>query len=129
SQAGRARHDTCTRRLCQGPVVRRRGGLAMGPRLELAVDPAEAGPDLSGSFSVAGIEVTQAIQDLDHSVPLIAGKPTVVRVYLNRPDPAVITVRAEIETTGSGGTASVPSLDTLDLDPDRNGDLPASRTD
>jgi len=36
------------------------------------------------SVSVAGIEVTQAIQNLAHQVPLIAGKATVVRVYLNR---------------------------------------------
>lgn len=29
-----------------------------------------------------GIEVTQAIQNMDHTVPLIADKPTLVRVYL-----------------------------------------------
>ncbi len=33
-------------------------------------------------FVFIGMEVTQAIQDMDNSVPLIAGKRTVVRVYL-----------------------------------------------
>jgi hypothetical protein len=33
-------------------------------------------------FVFMGMEVTQAIQDMDHNVPLIAGKRTFVRVYL-----------------------------------------------
>jgi hypothetical protein len=32
-------------------------------------------------LSVAGLEVVQSIQDLNNSVPLVAGKPTVVRIY------------------------------------------------
>jgi hypothetical protein len=34
--------------------------------------------------TLEGVEVTQAIQDLDNSVPLIAGKKTWVRVYLGK---------------------------------------------
>lgn len=49
------------------------------------------------SASVLGIEVSQAIQNLDHDVRLIAGKRTVVRVYL-KPDglPRNVRVRGEI---------------------------------
>src|SRR5580704_7584462 len=36
---------------------------------------------------VRGIEVFQCVQELTHSVPLIAGKVTIVRVYL---DPASV---------------------------------------
>jgi hypothetical protein len=32
-------------------------------------------------LSVAGLEVVQSIQDLNNSVPLVAGKPTVLRIY------------------------------------------------
>src|SRR6478752_9948474 len=35
-----------------------------------------------------GIEVTQEVQDVGHSVPLVAGKATIVRVYLKFPTPA-----------------------------------------
>lgn len=38
---------------------------------------------LESSFSISHIEVTQAIQDTTNSVPLIAGKPTFVRVYVD----------------------------------------------
>ena len=41
--------------------------------------PARGGPGLS----IAHIEVTQAIQDETNSVPLIADKPTFVRVYMD----------------------------------------------
>jgi hypothetical protein len=39
-------------------------------------------PDAAG-LPVLGIEVTQAVQDLHNSVTLVAGKTTVVRVYLD----------------------------------------------
>ena len=37
---------------------------------------------ITNDLTVTAIEVTQAIQDLDNSVPLIANKPTVVRVHV-----------------------------------------------
>lgn len=70
------------------------------------------------SVSVAGIEVTQAIQNLAHQVPLIAGKATVVRVYLT---PSGLTrtteVRGEIAVAASPGSPAryVPSLGTVRL--------------
>ena len=60
--------------------------------------PAVVGPDTShnggdgdafvakvgaGGLSISHIEVTQATQDANNSVPLIAGKPTFVRVYVD----------------------------------------------
>jgi hypothetical protein len=42
-------------------------------------------------ISATGIEVTQGIQDLANSVPLIAGKSTVVRVYANTTSPVLST--------------------------------------
>jgi hypothetical protein len=72
------------------------------------------------------LEVTQEIQDLPHSVPLVAGKATVVRAYLSRPGSA-ITVRGELRVSRSpfGPWHTVPSLATADLDPSRQGRTPA----
>ncbi|RME82929.1 MAG: hypothetical protein D6775_09450 [Caldilineae bacterium] len=37
--------------------------------------------DVAMDFSIDAVEVTQAVQDLGNSVPLVAGKYTIVRVY------------------------------------------------
>src|SRR5262245_54687706 len=52
-------------------------------RTQMNAQPSEAG----ATIGVRGIEVVQVIQAIDNRVRLIAGKPTVVRVYL---DPAAI---------------------------------------
>lgn len=50
-----------------------------------------------GTVSIQGIEITQAIQNLRHDVRLIAGKKTVVRVYLKADSmPRNLRVRGEI---------------------------------
>ena len=71
---------------------------------------------------LGGIEVTQAIQDMSHSVTLIADKRTVVRAYLRPPSlgPAV-TARAELALwrSPSGPRVTIPSLNTVLLDPDQ----------
>lgn len=69
-----------------------------------------------------GLEVTQEIQDLSHSVPLVAGKTTIVRAYLSRPGSA-ITVRGELRVarTPFGPWQTVSSLGTAELDPSRAG--------
>lgn len=100
-----------------------------GPKPQIDFDAESFGPDLSGSYRVAGIEVTQAIQDMNHSVTLIAGKATMIRVYLDRPEVTAVTVRGEIEIAGTGGSAAVPSLDTLDLNDALNGNVDARRAD
>src|SRR5215217_1572606 len=71
----------------------------------------------AGGVRVEGVEITQAIQDMNHSVTLVAGKKTVVRVYLSRPTGPNIKVRGEIAVrrTPSGPAKLVPSLDTAQL--------------
>lgn len=87
--------------------------------------------DGAGLLSVDGIEVTQVVQDMGHSVPLIAGKATVVRVYLSRPDGGVVTVRGEISVRRSptGTPHRVPSLATARVSPTQNGRLRTKRHD
>jgi hypothetical protein len=86
---------------------------------------------VGGLLSVDGIEVTQAVQDMKHSVPLIAGKATVVRLYLSRPEGDAVTVRGEISVrrTPSGTPHKVPSLDTARVSPTQNGRLRTKRHD
>ena len=76
-----------------------------------------AGP--ATGIGVRGIEVVQCVQDLNNSVPLIAGKLTVVRVYL---DPATISsaghLTAELAwSRDGGGETYLPALNAVDLDP------------
>lgn len=55
------------------------------------------------TLRLEAIEVTQAIQDLDHSVPLVANKATIVRVYLSSPGGSIpIGVRGEIAVRRNG---------------------------
>lgn len=69
-----------------------------------------------------GLEVTQEVQDLAHSVPLVAGKPTIVRAYL-RYAPAPVELRGELRLARSanGPWRTVASLGTARLDPSRTG--------
>lgn len=84
---------------------------------------------VAGEVSLDGIEVTQVIQDMNHTVPLIANKRTVVRVYLSRPAGASLTVRGEIavRTTPNGPAQTIPSLDTVLLKAEQNGKLRLKR--
>lgn len=85
----------------------------------------------STEVTVEGIEVTQVIQDMEHSVTLIAGKPTVVRLYLNRKSGAALTVRGEISVRRkmSGPASNVPSLDAVRVGTEMNGRLREKRED
>ncbi|HST12236.1 MAG TPA: hypothetical protein VLL05_17815 [Terriglobales bacterium] len=63
-------------------------------------------PIASGTrFKVLGFEVTQATQDIRDSVPVIADKPTIVRVYLSLEGPTTVIhgVTGEISATRPGG--------------------------
>jgi len=95
----------------------------------LAADVAFAAE--ANSLSVDGIEVVQVVQDMNHSVTLIAGKRTIVRVYLSRPAGAAINVRGEIAVrrTPNGAAQNVPSLDTARVRSSQNGNLQAKRED
>jgi hypothetical protein len=81
-----------------------------------------------------GFEVTQEVQDLAYSVPLIAEKATIVRAYL-RFARAAVTVRGELLVSRSahGPWVTIPSIGTADLDPSRSGsstaDLQSRRAD
>ncbi len=77
------------------------------------------------------IEVTQSIQNLYHSVALVALKTTVVRVYLSRRSGPPITVRGELSLRRfSGGPAvTVASLNNVVLDPSQFGQFDAQRLD
>ena len=68
------------------------------------------------------LEVTQEVQDLDHSVPLIESKPTIVRAYL-RYGPGPIQVRGELRMarTAMGPWQTVPSLGSGRAGPVQNG--------
>jgi hypothetical protein len=69
-----------------------------------------------------GLEVTQEIQDMAQSVPLLAGKATIVRAYLQYP-PQAVTVRGELLVARAplGPWHSVTSLGPAQLDPSRSG--------
>jgi hypothetical protein len=77
------------------------------------------------------IEVTQAIQDLSQSVPLVAGKRTVVRLYLSYYSSPGVTVWGEItlRRAPSDPLVTIPSLNIVVLDPAQAGNIPAKRDD
>jgi hypothetical protein len=84
------------------------------------------------NLSVRGIEVTQAIQDLQNSVVLIANKPTLVRVYI---DPAVVTGAGSISgevawrRDGASGVTYLPAMNNVNVDPARPKTIAEQRRD
>jgi hypothetical protein len=83
----------------------------------------EAGPATTMPIVfLDAFEVTQEVQDLAHSVPLIAEKPTIVRAYL-RYAPGPVEVRGELRMARSqfGPWQTVASLGPAQLDPARSG--------
>jgi hypothetical protein len=68
------------------------------------------------------IEVTQTIQDLSHSVTLIARKRTFVRVYLGvAAAPLTVYGTLRVSRHAHGPWTRVPSVGNADLDPGRSG--------
>ena len=68
---------------------------------------------------VRGVEIVQCVQDLTNSVPLVADKGTIVRLYL---DPTSVSqpgqITAEIAWSRSGGGDTfLPAINSLRLDP------------
>jgi hypothetical protein len=79
-----------------------------------------------------GQEVTQAIQDINNTITLVATKRTVVRVYLSAPSiGAPVTVRGELALRRSPGgqPVTIPSLNTVVLSSAQVGQLDAKRRD
>jgi hypothetical protein len=93
-------------------------------------EPLEAGS--AASVRVDAIEVSQAVQNLAHDVPLLVGKRTVVRVYLSAVDRAT-TISGELRVhTDSTPLRFLPSLAPLTIAPgdpsldDRRADITRS---
>jgi len=82
--------------------------------------------------AIRGIEVTQAIQDMQNSVVLVAGKATVARAYI---DPTTVAragnVTGEViwRRTGSAGASFLPAMNSIRIDPARPKTLPEQRND
>jgi hypothetical protein len=93
------------------PVIEREPEVAAPPQARAVLD---------------GIELTQAVQDVGGSVPLIARKRTFVRVYLG-PSSGAFSVRGELGVArkANGPWTTVSSFGTADLDPSRAGSTPA----
>ena len=85
-----------------------------------AASPGEAaGP---AQVVVDGIEVTQAVQDHLNSVPLVAGKRTVVRVYLSyAAGPASVRGVLRVGRAPSGPWYGIAPIGPAALDPSRSG--------
>src|SRR5687767_5664030 len=66
-----------------------------------------------------GIEVVQAVQELNHTVPLVAEKRTVVRVYLSTTGSSPVIIRGTLAArrAGGGGWTQVPSATEVSLNP------------
>jgi hypothetical protein len=76
-------------------------------------------------------EVTQSVQDLSQSVPLVARKRTVIRLCLGNRGSAPVTVRGEvaIRRAPSDPELIIPSANVTVLDPALAGNVAAARAD
>ena len=82
------------------------------------------------AVTLNAIEVTQSIQDLAQSVPLVGGKPTVVRAYAGHPVQPGARVWATLTAQRPGGKPiTLRSRAAVNLDPARAGDTAALRKD
>ena len=76
---------------------------------------------LPGPNEVAldGLEVTQAIQNMDHTVTLVANKATWVRAYLSSHSTAPMTVTGTLRArnVATGATTTIASTASTTLDP------------
>ena len=77
-------------------------------------------PPPQQSVGILGMEVTQAVQDMKQSVPLIAGKQTWARVYLSTATPMTVTGTLQIKNSAgaitnvqASGTAALTANATL----------------
>lgn len=83
------------------------------------------------ALQVDAMEVTQAVQDLSQSVPLVANKRTVVRLFLSYYSSPGVTVQGEIAVrrAPSDLPITIPSVNTVVLDPTQAGNLSVKRDD
>src|SRR5438128_1726999 len=71
------------------------------------------------TITVDGIEVVQVVQDMSHTVTLVADKSTVVRVYLSTAGSAPLAVRGTLAArrAGAGAWTQIPSTGNVVLNP------------
>jgi hypothetical protein len=88
----------------------------------IAADAAPEGAAGPAQAVVDGVEVVQAVQDHLNSVPLVAGKRTVVRVYLSYPaGPASVRGVLRVARSASGPWLGIAPTGPAQLDPARSG--------
>lgn len=82
-------------------------------------------------IKLLGMEITQATQDLNNSVPLIAGKPTMVRLYFTTTGStnAINAVRGDITGFREGGNTPLLAQSVGTTDVDTSHDVGAKRLD
>ena len=104
-----------------------KGAMRVGPTPP--PEPAGARIISLAKLSCDGVEVTQAIQNMNHDVPLVARKRTVVRVYLSANTGAPIAVQGILKARRlpNGPWRAVRSLGPATIDPAENGQLRLKR--
>jgi hypothetical protein len=110
-------------------LLARRARAASGP--VPPVQPAAAGLISPVKLTCDGVEVTQAIQDMPgHGVPLVAGKRTVVRIYLSATAASPIMVLGLLKvrrTAPAGAWSLVGATGPVTINPAENGQLRVKR--
>jgi hypothetical protein len=81
------------------------GGATATPALAYPTDNKSPGllPAAAAAFHIAGLEISQGIQNSSQPVPLIAGKPTIVRAYLQSEEGAVAVAGGLLRLSLDGG--------------------------
>jgi hypothetical protein len=83
-------------------------------------------------FKLLGLEVNQATQDSSNSVPLVADKPTLVRVYISvtGPTASINEVGGALTASRPGGPTLVPLLRSINvINANSSTDIKARRRD
>ncbi|MCZ4093449.1 hypothetical protein [Sinorhizobium psoraleae] len=91
----------------------------MRPYVEASARPTFAGPAPS-QVTVQAIEVCQVIQSIESSVTLVAGKATLVRIYVDQAtlgEPVKLRGELAIRRSAGGPATYVPAVGDLTLDP------------
>src|SRR5262245_49675216 len=77
------------------------------PRVVPRAQPGQARPQAAATVTISHIELTQGIQDVAHSVPLLAGRGLTVRVFMNvngdAPNAESLVVSGKLAVTWQDG--------------------------
>jgi len=78
--------------------------------------------------TVYGLEITQAVQDLNNSVPLVAGKQTWARIYVDPFQPASPqTLNVTLQVAANGTTSKLSAFKAVTVTPISSGDWSARK--